>query len=215
MKSKKIDWICIGIYIFIILFGIFGWKIVTKFLESNIENEIGYMDDIDTDIEFDLIIEPSEEIESEACDIGEEIQTPFYELTEYERWYIECMVAGEAGGESLLGKMAVAQCILNAMVKNGYSPKEVRINYKYSGWDEKLESKNPEMYEEVKHAVWCVFDNGEGVTDNPILYFYAPKKSAGKWHNTQEFDSEIGNHRFFYIASDLTADWFVNFKNNT
>ena len=46
-------------------------------------------------------------------------QPPFFNLTETERKTIQYIVAGEAKGESIEGKMAVAQCILNGMVKSG------------------------------------------------------------------------------------------------
>lgn len=214
MKTKI--WICIWVNLILLLWAIFVFRIAIRKTESNFENQIQEIK-IDAENEINRLEKQINEIEIKCgcCIEAYEDEAPFFELSDYDRWYVECMVAGEAGGESLLGKMAVAQCILNAMIKNDYSPKEVRTNYKYSGWDENLESKNLDMYMEVQTAVWCVFDNGEKVTDNPILYFYAPKKAAGKWHETLEFDSEIGGHRFFYIESDLTADWYVNFKNNT
>lgn len=206
MKQKKIDWICVLILLFSIGSCLLIWKIGTDVLIAELEEEIQ-----EENIDNEIVIE--EEIE--ICEVGYEELLPVFELSDEDRWNIECIVAGEAKGESLLGKMAVAQCIRNAMIKNEYSANEVRINYKYSGWDEDLESKNPEMWEEVKHAVWCVFDNGESVSTNPILFFYAPKRAAGRWHNTLEFDSEIGGHRFFYLAEDINADWFVNIDFDT
>ena len=69
-------------------------------------------------------------------------------------------------------------------------PSEVRIEYKYSGWNE-----NPT--ESVKEAVAAVFDRGETVVDDPILYFYAPKYTESRWHESQDFVIEVGGHRFF------------------
>ena len=63
---------------------------------------------------------------------------PFFNLTEAERKTIQYIVAGEAKGEPMEGKMAVAQCILHCMVKSGWSAERVRIEYQYSGWDDEL-----------------------------------------------------------------------------
>ena len=137
---------------------------------------------------------------------------PFFNLTEADRKTIQYIVAGEAKGEPMEGKMAVAQCILNGMVKSDWSAERVRIEYQYSGWDDELENVNPEAWGEVVEAVSRVFDDGELISDKPILYFYAPKHSDGKWHKTLEFAFEISGHRFFYLDEDVNADWFLNLR---
>lgn len=137
---------------------------------------------------------------------------PFFNLTKAERKTIQYIVAGEAKGEPIEGKMAVAQCILNGMVKSGWSAERVRIEYKYSGWDDELEKSNPEAWDEVVEAVSRVFDDGELISDKPILYFYAPKYSSGEWHETLEFSFELSGHRFFYLKEDESADWFLKLK---
>ena len=137
---------------------------------------------------------------------------PFFNLTETDRKTIQYIVAGEAKGEPMEGKMAVAQCILHGMVKSGWSAERVRIEYQYSGWDDELENVNPETWDEVVEAVSRVFDDGELISDKPILYFYAPKYSDGRWHKTLEFALEISGHRFFYLDEDVNADWFLNLR---
>ena len=96
------------------------------------------------------------------------------ELSDYDRWFIECVVAGEAGGEPYDGQRAVAQCIYNAMLKDGLTPQEVKINYQYVGWKEGLYDSDRKAWQSVHDAVSAVFDNGDFVTDKPILYFYNP-----------------------------------------
>lgn len=113
-----------------------------------------------------------------------------YPLTESERRVVECMVMGEARGESYEGKVLVAQCILNACIIDDLQPSEVRTQFKYSGWHD-----NPN--DEVKLAVSEVFDNGYTITDEPILYFYAPKYSKGGFHETQRYILTEGGHKFF------------------
>lgn len=135
--------------------------------------------EIETDKEVDTIIETN---------IKEDSTT--FHLSDYERWVAECIVMGESGGEPYEGQILVAQCLLNACLKDGLQPSEVRIKYKYSGWKENPTSK-------VKDAVSKVFDEGYKVTEEFILYFYAPKYAKGTWHETQIFVIELGGHRFF------------------
>jgi spore germination cell wall hydrolase CwlJ-like protein len=75
-------------------------------------------------------------------------------------------------------------------LKDGLQPSEVRTKYQYAGWHE-----TPS--ESVKEAVYAVFDKGNKIVDEPILYFYAPKYCEGEWHETQSFVIEVGGHRFF------------------
>ncbi len=133
-------------------------------------------------------IETDKEVDTQAVKPMKD-KAAFY-LTDYERWVVECMVMGESSGEPYEGQVLVAQCILNACLKDDILPSEVRTTYKYSGWKE-----NPT--ESVKNAVSAVFDFGEKIVDEPILYFYAPSLCQSKWHETQIFIVELGGHRFF------------------
>lgn len=113
-----------------------------------------------------------------------------YELSENERWIVECIVMGEAGHQSYKGKLLVAQCILNACKKENMSPSAIRTKYQYSGWRE-------DVNEEVKEAVTQVFGTGELATNEPILYFYAPKYCTSSWHESQNYVLTEGGHKFF------------------
>ena len=137
---------------------------------------------------------------------------PFFNLTEADRKTIQYIVAGEAKGEPIEGKMAVAQCLLNAMVKDGLSASDVRKKYQYSGWDDELQNSNPNCWAEVCEAVSRVFDDGEFVSENPILYFYAPELVYSSWHESLNHAVTIGGHKFFYLDEDVNADWFLNLK---
>ncbi len=136
----------------------------------------------------------------------------FFNLTEAERKTIQYIVAGEAKGEPMEGKMAVAQCILNGMVKSDWSAERVRIEYQYSGWDDELENTNPEAWAEVVEAVSRVFDDGELISDKPILYFYAPNVVSSSWHESLNHAITIEGHKFFYLDEDVNADWFLNLR---
>lgn len=137
----------------------------------------------------DTEIETETETETETEEVIVEVEPPFY-LSDYERKIAECVVMGEAGGESYEGQVLVAQCLLNGCIKEGMQPSQLRIKYKYSGWRD-------ESSDSVKRAVSAVFDEGYKITEEFILYFYAPRYSEGRWHETQRFVIEVGGHRFF------------------
>lgn len=152
------------------------------------------------------------EIEILDLKMVEYSRPPFFNLTEADRKTIQYIVAGEAKGEPMEGKMAVAQCILHGMVKSGWSTERVRIEYQYSGWDDELENANPEAWGEVVEAVSRVFDDGELISDKPILYFYAPNVVSSSWHESLNHAVTIGGHKFFYLDEDVNADWFLNLR---
>jgi spore germination cell wall hydrolase CwlJ-like protein len=128
--------------------------------------------------------------QSEAQKTNRSADRPRYNLTEAERDLIERVVMAESGGESYKGQMLVAQCILNACEIDGIRPAEVIRKYVYA-------KARPEPSDSVKRAVSAVFDKGETVTDEPIVYFYAPKIVKSEFHESQIFCVEEGGHRFF------------------
>ena len=113
-----------------------------------------------------------------------------YPLTPQERDLVERVVMAESGGESYKGQMLVAQCILNACEIDGIRPAEAVKRYSYA-------KSRPEPSESVKLAVSAVFDKGETVTDEPILYFYAPALVKSEFHESQIFCLREGGHKFF------------------
>lgn len=199
-----------GILIGIIGFEILFWKNEMQNLNQKIENLKTEIEITKTDCKIDFDIP-----ETLAFDDGNirpqgiVYKKSFFEISKEEKEIICGIVAGEAKGESVEGKMAVAQCICNAMLKDGLSAIEVKNQYKYSGWDSELKNTNPELWSEIENAVNRVFDNGEVVSDKPILFFYAPKYVKSRWHETLSHAVTIGGHRFFYLDEDVNADWFI------
>ena len=131
---------------------------------------------------------------------AEQVTTPaptappvFYELTDEQRTLIEEVVSAESRGEPYEGQVAVAQCILNACLKHDIPPERAIVKYKYTTY-------RAEPTDSVEKAVAAVFDRGEGVTDEPIIYFYAPELVTSEFHESQDFVIEIGCHRFFKAA---------------
>lgn len=130
----------------------------------------------------------------------------FYPLTTEERILIENIVCGEAGNQPYEGKVAVANCILNACLLEDKRPKEIQTMYGYVGYKslEEFESEclkaygNTELADEVREAVSQVFDKGE-VYSNEVLWFYNPDIVYSSWHESQKYVGTVGNHKFFSL----------------
>lgn len=113
-----------------------------------------------------------------------------YDITDAERWEIAATVTAEAEGEPFAGKVAVAQCILQACEDDGIRPTEALTAYGYS-------KKRPRPSAEALEAVQAVFDHGDKVTSEPIKYFYAPALARSSFHESQDYVLTINNHKFF------------------
>ena len=206
----------------ILIYGIYIWKFVpenqNQKFDFKIEPQNSISESFDWFFQSDEKVRQMFQIEKTSYKIekqnleSEEKWHPFFEISNNDRYIIQCIVAGEAGYEPMEGKMAVAQCLLNSMKKENCNATQVRKIYQYSGWKTNLASESPEMWAEVKEAVNRVFDNGEFVSENPILFFYAPKYSSGKFHRALPHDQIIGGHSFHYLEEDVSADWFKELK---
>lgn len=130
----------------------------------------------------------NEQVEAQKTNRGgERIRYP---LTEAERDLVERVVMAEAQGEPYEGQMLVCQCILNACEIDKIRPAETVQKYVYA-------KSRPEPSDSVKSAVSAVFDRGETVTDEPIVYFYAPGIVQSKFHEAQIYTLTVGGHKFF------------------
>jgi spore germination cell wall hydrolase CwlJ-like protein len=157
-------------------------------LEAKTENIAQYKTQIDT-----LSAEISSlrhDVERKADKPGRGGERPCYELSAEERDLIERVVMAEAEDEPYIGQMLVCQCILNACRLNNKRPKAIIKQYAYA-------TRRPEPSESIRKAVEAVFDKGETVTDEPIIYFYAPALVKSAFHERQRFVTEVGGHRFF------------------
>lgn len=74
--------------------------------------------------------------------------------------------------------------------ERGVEPSEAVVLYSYT-------KSRPDPTQRVKDAVAAVFDRGETVVDEPILYFYNPALVTSDFHESQIFVIEEGGHRFF------------------
>lgn len=114
------------------------------------------------------------------------------QLTEEDRYLLEHLVMGEAGGEGMEGAALVTQAIRDTMVYKGFnSVADVRNALRYSGSLEKEPNEN------VKKAVSYIFDQGGCAVKHRIFYFYAPARVSSSFHESQHFVIEYKGHRFF------------------
>ena len=114
-----------------------------------------------------------------------------YPLTDEERDLVEQVVMAESGNQPYCGQMGVAQCLLNDCEKSGIRPAEAVLEYQYT-------PNRVEPSESVQRAVSAVFDRGEVVTEETILWFYAPKHvDETPWHESQRHVLTINDHKFF------------------
>jgi len=127
---------------------------------------------------------------AEAQKTNRSADRPRYNLTDAERDLVERVVMAESGGESYQGQMLVCQCLLNACEIDDIRPAKAIKQYAYA-------KSRPEPSENVKRAVTAVFDEGERVTGEPIVYFYAPALTTSEFHESQEFVLTEGGHKFF------------------
>lgn len=130
-----------------------------------------------------------------SADAEDEETAAFYPLSDEERAIVESVVMAEASGEGYDGQRLVAQCILNGCLRDGTPPSVTVVEYQYA-------KSRPEPSESVKDAVSAVFDRHDVVTDEPILYFYAPDRCESAWHESLDLVVEYGGHRFFKIPED-------------
>ncbi len=118
-----------------------------------------------------------------------------YMLTDEERLVVAQVVTAEAAGEPYAGKVAVAQCILQAAEDDGIRPDAVVIKYGYT-------KRRPDPSTEALAAVADVFDFGNVASTEPIKYFYAPAWTDSEWHESQVYVMTINGHRFFKEATE-------------
>lgn len=120
-----------------------------------------------------------------------------FKLSDYERQVLINIVSGEAGYDGYESQWAVATCLYNACKRDGLQPSQVRKRYQYAGWKTNLKSESPKAYNNVVKAVSAVFDDGYRITNEPILWFYAPKYCRGTFHNTQKYVGTWGTQKFY------------------
>lgn len=197
MKKNKMDFLYVMAVIIWFIFMLFVIYFAIK--NSPVTNVESYQ------ISYAPLFSSSiNQIEFSSEDEDNDERNIFFPLSEDERYLVESIVCGESGTECYEGKVAVANCILNACIKENMRPQEIQSLYQYSGWKsiEEFESEcmaaygNTNLADEVRQAVSQVFDDGDILNDE-MLWFYAPNVSYSSWHESQKYIMTVGAHKFF------------------
>lgn len=166
-------------------------------VSSQVESEdVHYQTPVIENTETGQSVEPSDAEEVLEVEVSEHIETVF-SLSQDERYIVEQVVMRECGNEPYEGIVAVAQCIYNTAIYKEMSPAGVvSVPGQYASPSKEAANEN------VKMAVSQVFDLEEFCVEEPIMFFYAPKYSAGTWHESSpnlEYACTIGGHKFFKL----------------
>ncbi len=118
-----------------------------------------------------------------------------------EIYWLSRIINAEAGGESLQGKIAVGNVILNR-VRSSQFPNTIysvifdkKFGVQFSPTANGAIYKTPNT-ESIIAAKMCI----EGYSlSTDVLYFFNPKKSPTNWiSQNRQFAFKVGNHAFYY-----------------
>ena len=212
MKYSKISWKRVllknpGKILFI---GILGLMILLSALITNNKNaELPIIEDTSSNTNDVVIVvppktqDPTKDAEVIVSQTEEKVEyVPPFELSEEDRKYITLVVLAEARGESVIGQMAIAQCILDGAIYYNTDPVSLCKKLGYAApWDGSGvdEARYNSLYAIASDAVARVFDEGARAIYSRIIFFYAPARCESEWHESQNYVATIGNHRFFDI----------------
>lgn len=117
-----------------------------------------------------------------------------YKLTDEERDLVERVIMKEVSGKSRTDALAVAQCIYDRVTMWGGTVEEI-IFAKNAFADPTYKYEPTQI---IKDAVSDIFDDGERLTVEPLLYFYATRTAnPNGFHETQRCLIETNLHRYF------------------
>lgn len=198
MKAiKYIVYTLIGIVFAFILFVLGAYVYIKADRDTNA--------DVDADVIRYALTHTVDEVDLPELTVEHEDNTaklldddvPFIEISDADRYIIECVVAGEAGGHSYELMKAVAQCMAVSMDIEGMTADELKAAHQYNGWNPGLEQTDPAAWALVKSAVSEIFDDGNFVTYSLIQYFYNPEYGGGDFHESMHYVMTIDGCRFF------------------
>lgn len=125
--------------------------------------------------------------------VEEEVNTWVCPMLWSEYKYVERVVMAESGNQTIEGQMAVAQCIRNTAEVTG------KTAYQVVTTPGQYATPQPETVatDSVKEACYRVFHDGEDAVSATIQWFYNPSRGYSKWHESKNYVTTIGAHKFF------------------
>lgn len=117
-------------------------------------------------------------------------------ISSYEKDLLARLVRAEAQSEPYIGKVAVAEVVLNRVASNKFPDSIKGVIYQKNQFSPVTNgSINRAADSESIQAVEQAISNGNDVT-NGSLYFYNPKVTNGSWLDSLTTVTKIGNHTF-------------------
>ena len=183
--------------IYFMLYIYFIWYCSTKFYNKNININL----DTTTDTLIVNNLDTNYSLKINSLETEKEI---FYPLTQAEKELIANLICGEAGSGSYLGKVCIANCILNACLKDDLRPEQVALKYGYKEWklieNFKIECEiaygNTILVDEIYEAIEQVFVEGK-LYNSEMIWFYNPDYGYSAFHESMKYIETVEHHKFF------------------
>lgn len=139
----------------------------------------------------------SQKMEHLATDASSKCST----ISASERELLERLVEAEAKGESLVGKIAVANVVLNRVRDEDFPDTITEVIFQKGQFspvsNDSIHNQTPS--EESRLAVQKAVDEGYRVFGDKVLYFCNPELSTSRWMiRTKKEAMKIGRHTFYY-----------------
>ena len=139
----------------------------------------------------------SQKMEPPATDASSKCST----ISASERELLERLVEAEAKGESLAGKIAVVNVVLNRVRDEDFPDTITEVIFQKGQFspvsNDSIHNQTPS--EESRLAVQKAVDEGYRVFGDKVLYFCNPELSTSRWMiRTKKEAMKIGRHTFYY-----------------
>lgn len=139
----------------------------------------------------------SQKMEHLATDASSKCST----ISASERELLERLVEAEAKGESLVGKIAVVNVVLNRVRDEDFPDTITEVIFQKGQFspvsNDSIHNQTPS--EESRLAVQKAVDEGYRVFGDKVLYFCNPELSTSRWMiRTKKEAMKIGRHTFYY-----------------
>lgn len=139
----------------------------------------------------------SQKMEHLATDASSKCST----ISASERELLERLVEAEAKGESLVGKIAVVNVVLNRVRDEDFPDTITEVIFQKGQFspvsNNSIHNQTPS--EESRLAVQKAVDEGYRVFGDKVLYFCNPELSTNRWMiRTKKEAMKIGRHTFYY-----------------
>ena len=214
--STRIDILIILVALAVIIYSMFGMKYNYNSIRNenaDLREEIYELNNKNNDLTstLELIVKENDEMSEEKSELIneiEELKKVVDELSEsqsspspvsrgsVDRNILAKIIHAEAKGESMNGKIAVGNVVLNRVKSDGFPNTIQEVIYQPGQFDPvRSGSINQTPCDDSLNAAKMVL-NGDRVVNRDVLYFYNPETATSDWIFTRKVVTTIGNHAF-------------------